>query len=365
MSKSEQPGEITMATDGVKIIDGDLAYDTYGIFRQKYNEGASVTELKTMYEVNREEFRLLGGEYYEIYITVYALAFWEIGELTDEMLAEVKAVIELKAGVNDWTEQCGEKAGKARQIELDKLLVKISTPRKRIKKREIVQTTVCEDDERRIEAAETLKMHGKYDDAKAAYQALLAEEPDLHDARYKYVELLIEEPKNYADCPKYSFSGGVDHTKYRAYKDFIIEHTDWTDIERNCKYMLERRDTDKFELTNSKKLKVCDWFIFIITALKTALFAQGKCEEAIPVIQEWVRFNLSMKGHGIGFVLNDLGEIYMCYLSMNDLKKATQFKMNCKEEWTDDKIGMGYLEWEETFTLWDRMFTEDGIRGRI
>lgn len=37
------------------------------------------------------------------FVTAYALAFWEIGELTDEILNEVKRVIELKAGVNLWT----------------------------------------------------------------------------------------------------------------------------------------------------------------------------------------------------------------------------------------------------------------------
>jgi hypothetical protein len=35
-----------MATDGVKIIDGDTAYDIYGIFMGKYNNGVSVEDLK-------------------------------------------------------------------------------------------------------------------------------------------------------------------------------------------------------------------------------------------------------------------------------------------------------------------------------
>ena len=62
--------------------------------------------------------------YHEIFVTAYALAFWEIGELTDEILKEVKRVIELKAGVKVWTEECDETKGKKRQKELIKLLKK-------------------------------------------------------------------------------------------------------------------------------------------------------------------------------------------------------------------------------------------------
>ena len=50
------------------------------------------------------------------------MAFWEIGELTDEILNEVKRVIELKAGVNLWTKDVDEKEGKKRQKVLDRFL---------------------------------------------------------------------------------------------------------------------------------------------------------------------------------------------------------------------------------------------------
>lgn len=46
------------------------------------------------------------------FVTAYALAFWEIGELTDEILNEVKRVIELKAGVNLWTKDVDERKAK-------------------------------------------------------------------------------------------------------------------------------------------------------------------------------------------------------------------------------------------------------------
>lgn len=73
--------------------------------------------------------------YYEIFVTSYALAFWEIGELTDDVLQEVKRVIEFKEGVRVFTEECDEYEGKKRQIELVKLLKKISVPNLKIRKR--------------------------------------------------------------------------------------------------------------------------------------------------------------------------------------------------------------------------------------
>ena len=61
------------------------------------------------------------------------MAFWEIGELTDEILNEVKRVIELKAGVNLWTKDVDEKEGKKRQKVLDRFLEKISAPNKKVR----------------------------------------------------------------------------------------------------------------------------------------------------------------------------------------------------------------------------------------
>ena len=123
-----------MATDGVKIIDGDTAYDVYAMFMDAYDEGAEVSELLERYERYKKQYSFDDHEY-EIFITVSALAFWEIGELTPGILAETEAVIAKGAGVALWTEEAGEKAGKARRKELDKLLAKISAPNPKIRKR--------------------------------------------------------------------------------------------------------------------------------------------------------------------------------------------------------------------------------------
>ena len=63
------------------------------------------------------------------------MAFWEIGELTDEILNEVKRVIELKAGVNLWTKDVDEKEGKERQKVLDRYLKIISESNSKVRNR--------------------------------------------------------------------------------------------------------------------------------------------------------------------------------------------------------------------------------------
>ena len=124
-----------MATDGVKIIEGDLAYDIYGHFMDMYHKGTDIQTLKERFTDYKEDCSFDKFDY-EICVTAYALAFWEIGELTEEMLNEVKTVIAEKATVTYWTNHMGERAGNERQKELDKLLKKISLSNPKPKKRE-------------------------------------------------------------------------------------------------------------------------------------------------------------------------------------------------------------------------------------
>lgn len=127
-----------MATDGVKIIDGDFAHDLYSTFMDMYDASESVESIKAQceeqYKDPLDEFDL------EIFITVYALALWEIGELSPEILAEAQEIIARGAGVQVWTEECSAKEGQRRQRELDKLLSKISTVNPRIRKRRTYKT---------------------------------------------------------------------------------------------------------------------------------------------------------------------------------------------------------------------------------
>lgn len=117
-----------MATDGVKIIDGDLAHDTYNGIMDLYDSGASFEVIRAEIPFSKTELGLDTDFYHEIFVTAYALAFWEMGALTPEMLAEVERVIALQAGVARWTQELDAKTGRQRQQALDRLHKKLFLP---------------------------------------------------------------------------------------------------------------------------------------------------------------------------------------------------------------------------------------------
>lgn len=122
-----------MATDGVKIIDGDTAHDTYWGIMDLYDSEAD-------FDTINKEFPLIQADYFddfdnEIYVTSCALALWEIGQMTEDKLTFVKSVIEKGACVKVWTEEYDTKEGKARQKELDKFWKKISQTNTKVRAR--------------------------------------------------------------------------------------------------------------------------------------------------------------------------------------------------------------------------------------
>lgn len=122
-----------MATDGVKIIDGDIAFDTYNGIMDLYDSGGTAESIREQVPFPPEGY---ADDFdYEVMVTAYALAFWEMGFISDDIIAEVKRVMDQGACVKSWTEECGAKAGKARQKELDKLWAKINSPNPKIRKR--------------------------------------------------------------------------------------------------------------------------------------------------------------------------------------------------------------------------------------
>lgn len=127
-----------MATDGVKIIDGDYAHDVYHIFMDLYNAQKPLVEIRKEVEQLRADNDAFDDE---IFITAYALALWEIGELTPVVLQEVKQAIELGAFAKYLTEQ--EQAltmAKQRQQVLARFWNKISQPNPRPRKRKAYKT---------------------------------------------------------------------------------------------------------------------------------------------------------------------------------------------------------------------------------
>ena len=92
-----------MATDGVKIIDGDTAYDTYSEIIDLYDSGEAAESIRAKMPFPPEGY--VDDFDYEVMVTAYAQAFWEIGFIGDDIIAEVKRVIEAGACVKSWTEE--------------------------------------------------------------------------------------------------------------------------------------------------------------------------------------------------------------------------------------------------------------------
>ncbi|GAA4371566.1 hypothetical protein [Hymenobacter koreensis] len=122
-----------MATDGVKIIDSDHAHDVYHTFMDLYDQGLPVDEIKA--SVRQQQ---MGDDdfYDELFITAYALALWETGNLTAQETEEVKLAIDRQAFVKYLRdeEQAPNDAAE-RQRVLNRFWAKINQPNPRIRKR--------------------------------------------------------------------------------------------------------------------------------------------------------------------------------------------------------------------------------------
>lgn len=121
-----------MAIDGVKIIDSDSAYDIYNLIMEMYHYGKSIENIKSEIEKLEADYSFNDLEI-DIYITAYALAMWEISELTEEQLQKVKKIIDKGASIL-W-KNIAPQAKEKRQLELEKFLLKITEPNPKIKKR--------------------------------------------------------------------------------------------------------------------------------------------------------------------------------------------------------------------------------------
>jgi hypothetical protein len=122
-----------MAIDGVKIIDSDLAHDVYNEFMDLYDANVEIDKIKEKIETWRSE--VVDDVELEIFITSYALALWETGNLTEEIYDEVTNNVSKGAGPKMFLEEMNEKESKARQKELDKLITKIGNPKAKPRKR--------------------------------------------------------------------------------------------------------------------------------------------------------------------------------------------------------------------------------------
>ncbi|MBL0745388.1 hypothetical protein [Chryseolinea lacunae] len=121
-----------MATDGVKIIDGDTAHDTYWGIMDRYDGGADADTIAIEFPLDDTD--TFDDFDHEIYVTSCALAYWELGLMTTARLQFVRQVIDKGAGVRDWESE-DPSLGKARKRELERLWKKISQVNQKIRSR--------------------------------------------------------------------------------------------------------------------------------------------------------------------------------------------------------------------------------------
>jgi hypothetical protein len=121
-----------MSTDGVKIIDGDTAHDTYWGIMDLYDSGADFNTINNEYPIIQTDY--LDAFDNEIYVTACALALWEIGQMTHERLEYVKSVIDKGASIAEWSLE-NKKLGINRKKELDKFWRKINQVNNKIRPR--------------------------------------------------------------------------------------------------------------------------------------------------------------------------------------------------------------------------------------
>jgi len=115
-----------MATDGLKIIDSDVSHDTYTTIIGLFGSGLDKSAVLKQYPFKLHVYGQDLDYYHELFVTAYALAFWEIGWLDDEILTEVQKVIKNGATVSAWEEEYGISIAKKRQKILTQFLQKIS-----------------------------------------------------------------------------------------------------------------------------------------------------------------------------------------------------------------------------------------------
>ena len=117
------------------LEDSDTAQEYYAFLLERYNNGTRKERLYAMYEEAKKESCFDACDY-EMCVTAHILAFWEIGLITQQMIDDLKAVVDREALSKYLQEECGGEAGKEHRDQLGKLLVQISQPNPNPRKRQ-------------------------------------------------------------------------------------------------------------------------------------------------------------------------------------------------------------------------------------
>ena len=129
---------INMAIDGIGILESDLSIDVQNEILDRYDSGQSADEIKSY--LKSELQNLSSSLDFEIYISTACLTLWKIGLLDDYFIKQLETIVENGAD-RSWAE-IDKTAILQRNIALQKLLKKISTPILKVRKPRKYKTLV-------------------------------------------------------------------------------------------------------------------------------------------------------------------------------------------------------------------------------
>jgi hypothetical protein len=124
----------SMAIDGFKIIDSDLAHDIRNAVLDLYDRLKSEQEIKSY--LKSELLKCNEPLDVEIFVSASCLVLWEIGMSDGHFLRQLETITHNGAD-RFWLENFDTKNYEKRNVELGKLLIKIQEPSKKIRRRKI------------------------------------------------------------------------------------------------------------------------------------------------------------------------------------------------------------------------------------
>lgn len=127
-----------MAIDGINILESDLSIDVQNEILDRYDLGQSADEIKSY--LKNELQNLSSSLDFEIYISTACLTLWKIGLLDDYFIKQLEIIVENGAD-KTWAE-IDKTAISQRNIALQKLLKKVSTPIFKVRKPQKHKTIV-------------------------------------------------------------------------------------------------------------------------------------------------------------------------------------------------------------------------------
>ena len=255
-----------MATDGVKIIGSDIAHDVYNSFMEMYTPKVKLYSLMEKYEQDKNNYAF-DDVTYELCVTAYAFAFWEIGFLPENILKDVEKVIAKKASVIDWAEEVGEETGLARQTELDEFWKKINSPNPKPR------------------------------------------QPEKKNAKNPIYDKIKKEVNGFSKV--------------------YYEEKRYQEVANKCKFILDNHveSLDKLkEYSTSKRNNLLNWLFLVQEFYMKSLIQLGKFENAVEEAKRKIELNKHLVDYFEGFFHQEEVLIYQLYIVLKDTKEIENWK---------------------------------------